>query len=183
VAAWDDRQVRGDAAATPYRFSATGDQQATFVLEAMSYALAADVERIFLYRASDAGENEAWGLLQVDGAARPAERAFRFATELLAGVRSARRLGGDGIERIVLDRPGARLTVAWATGPADAPLVFDAAGSAPAQLRDKIGGLGTIAPSDGRIVLSLPGAGASSGAKAGDFLIGGAPYVIVETVP
>ena len=32
VAAWDDRPVRGDAAA-PYRFSATADEQAAFVLE------------------------------------------------------------------------------------------------------------------------------------------------------
>ncbi|HEY3110202.1 MAG TPA: hypothetical protein VGL23_15675 [Chloroflexota bacterium] len=182
VAAWDARPVRGDGAA-PYRFSATAEEQAAFVLEALAYALAADVERIFFYRASDAGENEAWGLLQIDGGARPAERAFRFASELLAGVRAARRIGGDGIERIVLDRPGARLTVAWATGPADAPLVFEASGPSVAQLRDKIGGLGSVAPIDGRIVLSLPGASASHGAQAGDYLIGGDPYVIVETVP
>jgi hypothetical protein len=182
VAAWDDRPVRGDRAA-PYRFSATADEQATFVLEALAYALAADVERIYFYRASDAGEGEAWGLLQIDGGARPAERAFRFASELFAGVRSARRVGGDGIERIVVDRPGSRVTVAWATGPADAPLVFEAAAPSPAQLRDKIGGLGSVAPVEGRIVLSLPGASASHGAHAGDYLIGGDPYVIIETVP
>ena len=149
----------------------------------MTYALAADVERIFLYRASDAGENEAWGLLQVDGAARPAERAFRFATELLAGVRSARRPGGDGIERIVLDRPGARLTVAWATGPADAPLVFDAAGSAPGPAarqdrrarHDRAATAGSCSRCRARA--------RAAARKAGDYLIGGDPYVIVETVP
>jgi hypothetical protein len=179
VAAWDDRRIRGEGA-QPYRWSATGQEQATFVLEAFAYALAADVERVYLYRASDAGEREAWGLLQVDGTPRPVERAFRFATELLGGATRARRLGGEGIERIVVDRPDARVTIAWATGPADAPLVFDALSTAPAVLRDKIGGLGAIAPIDGRIVLSLPGASANQGISANDYLIGGDPYVVVE---
>jgi hypothetical protein len=179
VAAWDDRPVRGNDA-SPYRFSATADEQAAFVLEAFAYALAADVERVYLYRASDTGEGEAWGLLQADGGVRPAERTFRFATELLADARSARRLGGEGIDRIVIDRPGARVTLAWATGPADQPLVFDAISTAAAQLRDKIGGLGSIVPIERRIVLSLPGASADQGAHAGDYLIGGDPYVIVE---
>src|SRR5207247_11043495 len=110
------------------------------------------------------------------GGARPAERACRFATERLAGARSARRLGGEGVERIVVDRPGSRVTLGWANGPADAPLVFDAISPSAAQLRDKIGGLGSVVPVDGRIVLSLPGASASYGAHAGDYLIGGDPY-------
>lgn len=179
VAAWDDRQVRGESP-RPYRWSATSEEQSAFLLEAFAYAMAADVERIFLYRASDAGEGEAWGLQQVDGKARPVERAFRFATELLIGANRARRLGGEGIERIVVDRPGARVTIAWATGPADAPLVFDAVTSGPAQLRDKIGGIGSVTPIGGRFILSLPGASANQGIHPGDYVIGGDPYVIVE---
>jgi hypothetical protein len=182
VAAWDDRRVRGDAAA-PYRWSATADEQATYVLETFAYALAADVERVFLYRASDTGEGEAWGLLQVDGTARPAERAFRFAAEALAGATRARRVEDPGVERIVVERPGQRVTVAWATGPSDAPLVFDAASAAPALLRDKLGGVGSVAPVDGKLILSLPGASANQGAHSNDYLIGGDPYVIVESLP
>jgi hypothetical protein len=182
VAAWDDRRVRGDAAA-PYRWSATADEQATYVLETFAYALAADVERVFLYRASDTGEGEAWGLLQVDGTARPAERAFRFAAEALAGATRARRVEDPGVERSVVERPGQRVTVAWATGPSDAPLVFDAASAAPALLRDKLGGVGSVAPVDGKLILSLPGASANQGAHSNDYLIGGDPYVIVESLP
>jgi hypothetical protein len=182
VPAWDDRAVRGEAP-LPYRWSATAEEQAAYVLETFVYALAADVERLFLYRASDAGEGEAWGLRRADGVARTAESAFRFAAARLGGAAAARRIQDAGVERIVVDRPGERVTVAWATGAADAPLVFDAASSGAARLYDKVGGTGTVAPVDGRFVLSLPGASANQGSHPGDFVIGGDPYVIVEELP
>ena len=182
VAAWDDQPVRGSDP-RPYRWSARGEEQAAFVLEALAYALAADVERIYLYRASDTGEAEAWGLLQADGTPRETEAAFRFSTAALSGAAWARRLGGDGIEQIQIGRPGQRVTVAWATGPRDAPLIVDSATGQPAELRDKVGGVGSVAPIDARYVLSLPGASADQGAFPGDYFIGGDPYVIVENVP
>jgi hypothetical protein len=182
VPAWDDRQVRGDGA-RPYRWSATGEEQAAYLLETFAYALAADVERLFVYRASDTGEAEAWGLLNVAGAPRPAERAFRFATEHLTEASRTTRVVETGVERIVVERPGERVTIAWATGSDDAPLVFDAAGAAPARLYDKVGGTGEVSPLDGRFVLSLPGASANQGAHDRDYLIGGDPYVIVEALP
>jgi hypothetical protein len=182
VPAWDDRAVRGELPA-PYRWSATAEEQATYVLETFAYALAADVERLFLYRASDAGEGEAWGLRRADGVARPAESAFRFATERLAGALGARRIEEAGVERIVVDRPGERVTVAWATGSTDAPLVFEAVSTGAARLYDKVGGTGAVAPVDGRFVLSLPGASANQGSHPGDYVIGGDPYVIVEARP
>jgi hypothetical protein len=182
VPAWDDRAVRGEAP-LPYRWSATAEEQAAYVLETFAYALAGGVERLFLYRASDAGEGEAWGLRRADGVARPAESAFRFATARLGGALSARRFADPGVERIVVERPGERVTVAWATGSADAPLVFDAASPRPARLFDKVGGTGTVLPVDGRFVLSLPGASANQGSHPGDYVIGGDPYVIVEELP
>jgi hypothetical protein len=182
VAAWDDRPVRG-ADPQPYRWSARGDEQAAFVLEALAYAVAADVERIYLYRASDTGEAEAWGLLTADGTPRATEAAFRFVTSALAGTVRARRIRGEEIERIEVERPGQRVTLAWATGPRDAALIVPSATGRAATLRDKWGGIGTVEPTDGRYVLSLPGASADQGAFAGDWFIGGDPYVIVESVP
>jgi hypothetical protein len=182
VPAWDDRQVRGDGA-RPYQWSATAEEQAAYLLETFAYAVAADVERLYVYRASDAGEAEAWGLLRVDGAPRLAERAFRFATAHLTAVSRASRFAEPGVERIVVERPGERVTIAWATGAQDAPLVLDATTDRPAQLYDKIGGTGTVSPVDGRFVLSVPGASANRGPDAGDYLIGGDPYVIVEELP
>jgi hypothetical protein len=182
VAAWDDRPVRGTDP-RPYRWSARGDEQAAFVLETLAYAVAADVERIYLYRASDTGESEAWGLLQADGTPRPTEAAFRFATSALAGTTAVRRLGGEGIERIELERPGELVTLAWATGPRDAGLIVPSATGRPAVLRDKWGGIGSVEARDGRYVLSLPGASADQGAFPGDYFIGGDPYVVVESVP
>lgn len=182
VAAWDDAPVRG-ADPQPYRWSATSSEQAAFVVEALAYAVAADVERIYLYRASNTGEQEAWGLLEADGTPRTAEAAFRFATAELSGVVRAHRAGGSGVERIELERPGQRITVAWATGPADAPLVVPSATGEPAELHDKVGGTGSVVPVDGQYVLSLPGASANQGAFPGDYFIGGDPYVVVERVP
>jgi hypothetical protein len=182
VPAWDDRQVRGEGA-RPYRWSATAEEQAAYLLETFAYAVAAGVERLFVYRASDAGEAEAWGLLTAEGAPRPAERAFRFATAHLTDAARATRFAEPGVERIVVERPGERVTIAWATGAEDAPLVFEAATDRSARLYDKIGGTGSVAPLDGRFVLSLPGASANQGAHAADYLIGGDPYVIVEELP
>lgn len=182
VAAWDDRPVRG-ADPRPYRWSARGEEQAAFVVEALAYAVAADVGRIYLYRASDTGEAEAWGLLQADGTPRQSEAAFRFTSAALANATAARRVGGDGVERIEIARPGQRVTVAWATGARDVPLIVRSLTGQPARLLDKVGGVGSVAPIDGQYVLSLPGASADQGAYPGDYFIGGDPYVIVETVP
>jgi hypothetical protein len=182
VPAWDDRHVRGEDA-RPYRWSATAEEQAAYLLETFAYAVAADVERLFVYRASDTGEAEAWGLLTAAGDPRPAERAFRFATEHLTEARRATRAAEPGVERIVVERPGERVTIAWASGAEDAPLVFEAARAAPARLYDKVGGTGEVVPLDGRFILSLPGASANQGVQAEDYLIGGDPYVIVEQRP
>jgi len=101
----------------------------------------------------------------------------------LTFMASERRWGAvvvDGARNVALF---GGLWIAWATGPRDVPLVVPSTTGRPATLRDKMGGVGTIEPTDGRYVLSLPGASADQGAFPGDYFIGGDPYVIVESVP
>ena len=179
TAAWDDVHVRG-ANSQPYRWSATGDEQAAFVIQALSYAIAGDVERVIFYRASDTGEREAWGLLNADGAPRKVETAFQFASNLLSGASSATLVREKGADRVVVDQPDRRVTIAWALGPVDAVVRVPAINGLGAEMRDKVGGVGPLIAVDGAYDIQLAAASANLGTSASDFLIGGEPLVIVE---
>ena len=165
----------------PYRWSATGDEQAAFVIQAMAYAIASDVERVIFYRASDTGEREAWGLLSANGTPRKVETAFQFASTLLSGSSTATLVREKGADRVVVDQPGRRVTIAWAIGPVDVVVSIPAINGQGADIRDKVGGIGQLIAVEGVYAILLPAASANQGTSAADFLIGGEPVVIVET--
>jgi hypothetical protein len=74
------------------QFRASLDQQASYIIEAMAMAVAANVERYAVYKATDEkAENqvELWGLIRNDGSAKPAYVAYQVGARYFANVRSA----------------------------------------------------------------------------------------------
>lgn len=182
VAPWDDPtnpMPRAD-------FRATLDEQASFVIQAFAYGLAAGAERISIYPFSD-GEtppgNELMGLVRRDGSTRPAYQALQTVTRYLAGVRDGRVERETDAVRINLRRDNANIWVAWATGPRGATVTLPALASQ-ALLVDKLGRSRALTPVEGGYSLALEPATANT--VNGDpttFLIGGSPLLVVEATP
>ena len=179
VAPWDDPtnpMPRGD-------FRATLDQQASFIVQAFAWGVAAGVDRISVYPFTD-GEGvpggELMGLIRGDGSARPAYRAFQTITRYLSGVREARPERQADAVKIALRRDDGLVTVAWATGPQPAEVVVPA--SAPsALLVNKYGETRQISPVDGAYRLTLePSSGNTNVEDPSVYLIGGEPLLLVE---
>jgi hypothetical protein len=161
-------------------FRVTLDEQTAFVIQAFALALAADVERIEVYKMIDYPRPEAsiepYGLVREDRSLRPAFYAFQVVTRYYAGARSATRQTAGDVEIVRLDRGDKTTTVVWTTGrsgrsfalPAIAPqglLVHSDGSSEP------------LAAQGGRYNLQLEGATCTNG---DDCLVGGMPLVIVE---
>src|SRR3712207_4848074 len=108
VAPWDDptnRLPRSD-------FRATLEEQASYVIQAFAYGLAAGAERISVYPLYDSDGQpgqELMGLVRQDGSTRPAYRALQTVTQYMSNVRDGRvEREGDAI-KIVLRRDRGRL--------------------------------------------------------------------------
>lgn len=180
VTPWDD-----PAAPLPReRFRATLDEQASYIVQALSYALAAGVERVAIYKMRDqpglrAGD-EAFGLVRSDGTTRPAYTAFQVATTYFAGVKQASAgFQGDTVN-ITMDKENERLTVVWTQSPEPQTARIRAIASE-AVLVNKYGRTERIASQEGYYVLNL--AGATHNTVPGDskrYQIGGSPLIVVE---
>lgn len=179
VAPWDDPRnpmPRGD-------FRATLDEQASFVIQACAYGLAAGAEHISVYPLYDGDAppgQELMGLIRGDGSARPAYQAFKTVTRYMSGVRDARVERDGDVLKIILQRERGTVTVAWSAAPRPAEASI-AARNARALLVDKLGAARPITPTDGAYRLALGPATANT--VNGDpslYLIGGSPVLVVE---
>src|SRR3712207_4803510 len=89
VAPWDDPtnpMPRSD-------FRATLDEQASYVIQAFAYGLAAGAEHISVYPFSDGNAppgQELMGMVRGDGSTRPAYQALQTVTRYMSGVRDGR---------------------------------------------------------------------------------------------
>lgn len=191
---------------------ATQDEQASFIVQAFAYSLAARNERLFFSQLYDDGAGaidpnnrqpaEFFGLISNEGVVRPGYNAYKAAVELFSNTRLATRLNtgrtiknknSKGVEMISLwGTARGRLTVAWnAEGGAPVTASIPAlAGSA--VLLDKFGRqTGTLAAQGG--VYKLPLAPATNnnnfncftprGCDPNDYVMGGNPVIIVESTP
>lgn len=169
-------------------FRASLDDQASFIVQAFAIDLAMGVQRIEVNRMIDGADftagGEPFGLMRNDGTPRPAFFAYRAAASLFAGAsaESMRLNAPDGIARVVLRRPGERITVVWDQRPAPASIALPAQ-SSHAVLYDKFGQGRGIAAEGGRYQLRLTGArGNTNSADPSDYVIGGSPWILVEPV-
>jgi hypothetical protein len=179
VAPWDDPAnplPRAD-------FRATLDEQASYVIQAFAWGLAAGAEHISVYPFSDGDAPpgaEQMGLVRADGSTRPAYRALETVTRWMSGVREARVRRQDEAVEIALQRDGETVIVAWSAVPRPASVAIPAR-AAGGLLVDKYGGERPIAPIDGAYRITLEPATANT--VDGDparYLIGGSPVLLVE---
>ncbi|MCL4459761.1 MAG: cellulase family glycosylhydrolase [Chloroflexi bacterium] len=179
IPAWDDHMVRGTDP-RPYQWSATLDEQASYVIQSYAYALAASAGVVHYYRSSDTGEPEAWGMVRGDGSLRPAYIAYQVVTKYFQNVtRVILSHNMSGYDQVILERPGQRITALWASGPNPVEARVPASREQ-AILVDKFGQMAAIGARGDQYHLLLPPATANLGNSTDDYIIGGDPYLIVE---
>jgi hypothetical protein len=167
--------------------SVTLEEQAAFVPQALSSAIAAGADRIAVYKLRDNEEDrlanpEPFGLVRLEGTHRPAYDTFRVAIEQLSSTVGGERERWDVVGQIQMDQPGKSTTVLFSRLPsqqsAQVEAIYDAA-----LLVDMWGESQPISPEeDGFFHIELPGALCSQ--TIGDYcMIGGPTYYLVQVEP
>jgi hypothetical protein len=167
-------------------FFGTMDDQASYIIEAFSLALALNVQHIEVNRMVDGTDfkagGEPFGLLRNNKTARPEYYAYQAATALYDGV-----TGGtihydktSGVYIVTLHKPGATLTVAWDQRPTAQTVSIPAlAGRATAY--DKFGNGNAVRAKGGAYHFTLaPSTDNSDPADPKDYVIGGSPVVLMQ---
>ncbi len=99
----------------------TLDQQADFIVQAAALGLAANVQRIGVYRLYDdvdssdpnAALNSGWGLIRHDGSRRPAFAAWQTVIREMSGTAHARRVSNRGVTIVSLPQTDQMVTAIW----------------------------------------------------------------------
>ncbi|HEX3244601.1 MAG TPA: hypothetical protein VHX16_04285 [Chloroflexota bacterium] len=207
VIPWDD--PIGVIPREPWR--ATMDEQASFVVESFALSLAANVERMTIYKLLDeqAEDGQYFGLVRSDGSTRPAYRALQTAIGSYSGATNA-RLTWDGsadplstadmnrlvdslqphfqfvcpcqVAQVTMDRAGQRITVLWNTGPKPVTALVQAAG-AQATLVTPNGATSSVTAQGNELKLYLSGARSDTEPRDHSVrLVGGRPAILVEAI-
>ena len=193
------------------QFRASLDEQASYIIQAMAMAVAADVERYAVYKATDEkaeNDTELWGLIRNNGTTKPGYVAFQVAARHFANVRSARFswAGADKptrqqyqevitsnddrtqfiwpsqVAQITMERGDQRTTVAWNTSP-EAVTHRVPAASKQATLIRKDGKTQKIEAQNGFYTLNLtPTTHNADPRDPSIYLIGGEPLIVEEQV-
>jgi hypothetical protein len=179
VPAWDESAFNGFR---PYQWSATIQEQASYMIQALTYGVAAGADKVFVYRMQDTDWPEAYGLLRRDGTLRPAYTAYQVATRYLSRASAATLARQGDAEQVIIRRPGERIAVVWNRTPTRLLARFGAS-TASATVVDHMGATRTIRPSAGQYQIELAPATDNNGSTASDYIIGGPPLLIVESLP
>jgi len=191
---------------------ATQDEQASFIIQAFAYGLAAGDERLFFSQLYDDGAGaidaksgqpaEFFGLVANDGSVRPGYQAYRTAVDMFSGAQLATRINtgrtiknkdSKGVEMISLWGTGrGRVTVAWDAEGGSAVTAKIPALASSAQMFDKYGRpAGSVTAQDGVYSVNLAPATnnnnfdcfSARGCDPNDYVIGGNPVILVEGSP
>jgi hypothetical protein len=166
--------------------------QASFLLQAFALGLAADVQRIAVYKAEDSSGAafnghvdpiERSALVREDGSLRPAFVAYQTAVSHLQGAFAAYYYPSSLAESVVVERTGRqRTTVLWNSAPFPVVGRVPVAGQA-ATLVDAAGQSLPLLKTtpDGSYAIVLPPATCNTDPDDPTrFLMGGETYLIVE---
>lgn len=168
-------------------FFGTMQDQASYIIEAFSLALALNVQHIEVNRMIDGTDftagGEPFGLLRNNHTVRPEYYAYRAATALYAGV-----MGGTinfnrqtQIYTVTLHKPGATVVVAWNQSPQSRSVTIRAL-TDQATVYDKFGNGNTAQASHGAYHFALqPSTDNTDPADPKDYVIGGSPIILVES--
>ncbi|MCC6176710.1 MAG: hypothetical protein IT305_15485 [Chloroflexi bacterium] len=194
------------------QWRATLDQQAAYVIQSMALAVAANVDRYAIYKATDeTPENgiELWGLIRNNGTPKPAYVAYQVATTYFSNVTSAvytwpgagdrptydqykaimssndkrpQFIWPSQVSQVVMERGDHLTTVVWNNSPEEVTHRVPA-NAKQATLVYKNGQTETIKPKDGAYVLTLqPSTHNAEPRDPSIYLIGGEPLIIDEAV-
>lgn len=183
-----DPQASWTMACSPGSHTGEPDQQASFVIQAVAYAFAAGVEKIFIFQLYDdrASPVEGFGLIRNDGSPRPSYGAFQVAATYLRDILRAYRTpnyGGQIELAILYASTGRRVMAVWNGSDRDLT------GWLPAEvgegaLIDRTTKTSTIVRSPERLYyLPLPRAmlNDSPPSEPPNYIVGGAPFLIAES--
>jgi len=99
----------------PYNVSL--EQQADFIVQTSALALAADVERMAVYRLYDdnfvPGQSEPWGLVRADGSQRPAFGAYQRVIQQFSGAKRVRVYRNEAATLVTMKVGGNTVYVMW----------------------------------------------------------------------
>lgn len=165
----------------------TLNEQAAFIPQALSVALAAGAERVAVYKLKDlesdrAANPEPFGLLRMDGSRRPAFTTYQVAARYLSGMQRAERQRWDEVGQIRLDQGAYSTTVLFSRLPAPQEARVPAT-AAEAVLVDMWGEeKQTLRAEDGAFSVELPPALCSQ--PIGDYcMIGGSAFYLIQAAP
>lgn len=150
------------------------EEQAAFLVQALTLGIAGGAERVAVYRMVDGVGDAAYGLIGADGAPRPAFAAFQVAATYLGGFRWARWERRDDVSVVVVDRGAQVTTVAWARTPVTQTLMLPAQ-TTRALLVNARGDAWIVHPDRGYYSLTLPGCAGEDICR-----VGGMPLMLVE---
>jgi hypothetical protein len=153
------------------------DQQAWFIVQALSLGFAAGAERISAYKLIDINlppGGESFGLVRPDLSRRPAYDAYRLTTTYLHGFSEVQIAQTPDYFLVTFSRPTGTTHVAWARTAAAVDVII------PAELEeaafvDMLGQTVPVTPVDGVYKLHLEGARCAE-----ECLMGGPPLFVVE---
>lgn len=162
------------------------NNQAAFILQALAYAQAAGVERVFVFQLFDdtLGPGEYFGLVRNSGVPRPAFKALQLATTYFRDLRQAYRTpyNGGKIELVtLLSQDGQRVRVVWNQQGALLSTGLPVEGTSPRVVSQD----GPANPADTRqgalFSLALPAATLDDvPGPYVDYIVGGKPYLFIE---
>jgi hypothetical protein len=160
-------------------------EQAAYMPQGLSLALAGGAERVGIYKLIDtpgdyAANPEPFGLIRGDGSPRPAFQTAHVAIEQLAGAEQVTWTARHVVSQVVVEKPGQVIRLLWSRVPFAQTVQIPALdGSATAV--DMWGNTSTLTPTDGTYTLTLFGGECRQ--TTGDYcMIGGAPVYVVEDV-
>lgn len=171
-----------------YFGSSTMTEQASYVIQAIAYGLAAGVDKILIFQLYDDGNAEAFGLLRGDDSARPQYAAFRQAATYFRDITSI-SLSSQGAAHIVTayTSTNKRVIAMWNnSGVADTTVSISAQASSASLVTQptedyRDGRTEPIQPSGGQYRILLPKATCRLQDGSSDYIIGGLTYILVES--
>ncbi|MDP2662551.1 MAG: carboxypeptidase regulatory-like domain-containing protein, partial [Dehalococcoidia bacterium] len=138
----------------------TQDEQASFVIQASALAVAASVDKVFLFQLYDdnVAYRENFGLVRNDNSVRPSYTAYQVAATYMSNPASIRRtqLENGDVESISFISPAyGKVTVLWNNG-ATQKTISLASSTPTAQLIDKAGNASWVTAVSNTFSVTLP---------------------------
>jgi hypothetical protein len=129
-------------------FSVSLEQQANFIVQASTLALAAGADRVAVYQLYDndyvPGVTEPWGLVRQDGSLRPAFQAYQQLIQRLAGAGDIQRFDTREATLITAAYSDSTLYIMWSNTFNSGQFLIGAGDLGEAQVFDAVGNLQLI---------------------------------------